>query len=544
MKTIKIVLVLVFIQFVIKINAQVHKEWAAKYTNGYPMPAFVKLDHSGNVYVGACASQSIIVTDYIVIKYNSAGIQQWAKKYNGTGDTMDVLNSMAVDYNTGNVYVTGKSIGNSGDYDIVTIRYNSAGVQKWLKRFDASSDDEGVKVAIDNSGNTYVTGITHSNGLNFDMITIKYDPLGNKLWQKVHNGPDDGDDYSSSIVIDDSANVYIGGYETDPVTSQTNGVVIKYNTDGIRQWTKRYDQLSVYNDMINFLALGAGYLYAGGRIDYNAMYNYDFLILKFDLNGAFQWFSYYDNTGSEIAQGMSVDPSGNSYMTGYSFIPPWLSFVTVKFDASGVKQWARKFSGPGGTTTDNEGNAVTTDNSGNVYSTGQGNSSNFYDYITIKYNSSGVKQWRKRYDFSTLYDAAYDIVVDTLDNVYVTGFGQSNQTSDWNIITIKYSQTISAKPKPEEEENSNIPFKFRLEQNYPNPFNPVTRIDFSIPKQGFVKLVVYDLLGRVIKQIVNENLDAGLHGYDFDASDLSSGVYIYRIEAGDFSDCKKMLLVK
>jgi len=91
--------------------------------------------------------------------------------------------------------------------------------------------------------------------------------------------------------------------------------------------------------------------------------------------------------------------------------------------------------------------------------------------------------------------------------------------------------------------NSN-PINYSLSQNYPNPFNPVTRIDFEIPKKGFVSLKVFDILGREVRTLVFEEKPAGAYSIDFNASDLSSGVYLYRINAGDFSEIKRMILVK
>ena len=89
-----------------------------------------------------------------------------------------------------------------------------------------------------------------------------------------------------------------------------------------------------------------------------------------------------------------------------------------------------------------------------------------------------------------------------------------------------------------------IPKVFSLEQNYPNPFNPTTVIKFGIPKSGLVKLVVYDLLGRTVETLVNEYKEAGSYKADFNATNLASGVYFYRLESGDFTSVKKMLLVK
>ncbi|MBZ0202606.1 MAG: T9SS type A sorting domain-containing protein [Ignavibacteria bacterium] len=89
-----------------------------------------------------------------------------------------------------------------------------------------------------------------------------------------------------------------------------------------------------------------------------------------------------------------------------------------------------------------------------------------------------------------------------------------------------------------------IPASYMLEQNYPNPFNPVTNIKFSVPKSGLVKIVVFDVSGKEIAALVNENLSAGTYNADFDASQLASGVYFYKLESGDFVQTKKMVLVK
>jgi len=92
--------------------------------------------------------------------------------------------------------------------------------------------------------------------------------------------------------------------------------------------------------------------------------------------------------------------------------------------------------------------------------------------------------------------------------------------------------------------NNNIPDKYSLSQNYPNPFNPVTRIDFDIPKAGFVSLKVFDILGREVKTLVNENLQPGSFSVDFNAAELSSGIYFYKIETDGYAAIKKMILFK
>jgi hypothetical protein len=95
-----------------------------------------------------------------------------------------------------------------------------------------------------------------------------------------------------------------------------------------------------------------------------------------------------------------------------------------------------------------------------------------------------------------------------------------------------------------EQISSNVPNGFSLEQNYPNPFNPSAKIRFSIPTKQNVRLTVFDQLGNEVETLVNENLAAGTYEADFDGSGLSSGAYFYRFTAGEFTETKKMILVK
>ena len=88
------------------------------------------------------------------------------------------------------------------------------------------------------------------------------------------------------------------------------------------------------------------------------------------------------------------------------------------------------------------------------------------------------------------------------------------------------------------------PREFSLQQNYPNPFNPATTIEFSLPQSGFVTLKIYNILGEEVATLVSKKLPAGKHKYDLDASNLASGVYLYRIQAGDYVEAKKMILMR
>ena len=101
-------------------------------------------------------------------------------------------------------------------------------------------------------------------------------------------------------------------------------------------------------------------------------------------------------------------------------------------------------------------------------------------------------------------------------------------------------QTITA---VEDEENT-IPTVFKLEQNYPNPFNPSTTIKFAVPERSSVLIKVYDITGSEVATIINEEMEAGWYEKSFNPKALSSGVYLYRMQAGNYVNIKKMLLIK
>ncbi len=95
-----------------------------------------------------------------------------------------------------------------------------------------------------------------------------------------------------------------------------------------------------------------------------------------------------------------------------------------------------------------------------------------------------------------------------------------------------------------EDDQTIIPTVFKLEQNYPNPFNPSTKIKFAVPEKNNVVIKIYDILGSEIVTLVNEEMDAGWYQRSFNANGYSSGIYLFRMEAGNYVNTKKMILLR
>ncbi len=135
-------------------------------------------------------------------------------------------------------------------------------------------------------------------------------------------------------------------------------------------------------------------------------------------------------------------------------------------------------------------------------------------------------------------------------NQYLDNNVEEGQTYTYRIQAYKdsilsaFSNEASLLVTSVEQDGSGIPAQYSISQNYPNPFNPTTTIKFGLPQSGLTKLIIYDIQGRVVQTLINKEMSAGFHTITFDASKLSNGVYFYRIQAGNFNETKKLILLK
>src|SRR5690606_19156836 len=148
---------------------------------------------------------------------------------------------------------------------------------------------------------------------------------------------------------------------------------------------------------------------------------------------------------------------------------------------------------------------------------------------TIILSSNGGDSWH----FQT--NPAFNI---TLYGVDFNGQGIGTAIGGSGMI-LRTSNAVGVEPI-----SSNVPDRFTLGQNYPNPFNPSTKIQFNIPKASFVSMKIYDMLGREVENLVNEQLSPGSYEVEWNAKSLQSGVYFYKLSADGFTEVRKMTLVK
>ncbi|HMU44492.1 MAG TPA: SBBP repeat-containing protein [Ignavibacteriaceae bacterium] len=540
------------------INAQIKESWAVRYDNGgVDKSNAIGIDDFGNVFItGSSNSAGVGTEDYLTIKYNSAGSEEWTSRINGSGGSVDIAYALVID-SSGSIIITGGSVGSGSGYDYFTIKYSSAGDTLWTRRYNGpkNSKDIAYSIALDDSQNIFITGesegLTGTHGIFEDYATVKYNPAGDFQWAARYNGPAGDYDKANSICVDTEGNIYVTGVSDGGSSGSGDPhfdyATIKYNSAGLTQWIRRYNSSNGEDEGVMVKADELGNIFVTGFSSDVSTFA-DYATINYSADGDTTWISRYNGPASndDRASSLAVDNLGNVFVTGKSYGGSITNYdyTTIKYNSLGDSVWVNRYNG--GASDIDGASAVSVDKSGNVYVTGYStNISTAFDYATMKYNTDGDLSWIINYtnsDFSGSSDEPFAMFVDASGIVYVTGM------SALDYAAIKYV------PIPVSVENSprNIPNQFALEQNYPNPFNPTTKIKYTIPSVGtslmkflqFVQLKVYDVIGNEVATLVNEEKPAGSYEVTFDASQLSSGIYFYTLKAGSFTETKKMAMMK
>ncbi len=371
----------------------------------------VAVDGSGNAYItgwtnGSLDGSNAGGTDVFLAKYASDGNQQWIQQFGSADD--DLGYGVAVD-GSGNAYITGHTLGsldgsNAGGLDVFLAKYDSDGNQQWIRQFGSADYDQGWGVAVDGSGNAYITGWTTgslngSNAGGYDVFLAKYASDGTQQWiQQFGSGVED---LAKGVAVDGSGNAYITGWTNGSLTGSNAGdadvFLAKYASDGTQQWIRQFG--SAESDSGTGIGVdGSGNAYitgsTGGSLDGSTAGGTDVFLAKYASDGTQQWIHQFGSDKDDEGTGIAVDGSGNAYITGTtggslngSNAGPDDVFL-AKHGSDGNQQWIRQF----GSADDDQGRGVAVDGSGNAYITGttrgslDGSNAGSYDVFLAKYS--------------------------------------------------------------------------------------------------------------------------------------------------------------
>jgi len=331
----------------IKYDSDGNELWAAWYAASGETPV-IAVDDSCNVYVA-----TTMFGDYATIKYDANGTEVWVARYDGPGNGTDHPLAIAVD-GWGNVYVTGESWGSGTWFDYATIKYGpDSNEPVWVARYNGTANgvDTPYAITIDDSGSVFVTGQSGPLLGHNDYATVKYDSNGKEVWVATYNGPANDDDSATAIALDDSGNVYVTGGSCGTGTYE-DYVTIKYGPDSNAPvWVARYNGPGNSTDWATAITVDdSGNVYVtGGSTGAGADWDYATIKYSSDSNEPL-WVARYEGPGNSTdwARAMALDNSGNVYVTGDSRGSDTdEDCATIKYGPdSNAPVWIARYNGP------------------------------------------------------------------------------------------------------------------------------------------------------------------------------------------------------
>lgn len=348
----------------------------------------VVVDNAGFIYVcGAVHNGNNY--DYRINKYSSSGNLLWQQDYNGTGNADDVATAIALD-DSGNIYVTGTSFGVNSSTDFATLKFDNNGSLLWTIRYNFNNNPEvAIDIIIDNAGDVIVAGTSANNLFNSDFTVVKYNSVtGNQTAVKRHNSPGNGYDVPSEIGVDASNNIFLIGTANSNTTNK-DIKLIAYNSSLVVQWVQYIDRSGSSDEGFgicvdnngNILIAGYSTKSSGGTDFVTAKYN--------STNGSQEWINNKSAlVDSQIAKARKVrcDNNGNLYVVGDADLNGSRDLVVVSYDGNGNIRWEKSYDNPDNGT-DRAAQLVVTDDA--VYATAISNDGTTDRTNTIKFTTKG-----------------------------------------------------------------------------------------------------------------------------------------------------------
>ncbi|UOG73187.1 SBBP repeat-containing protein [Hymenobacter tibetensis] len=520
--------------------------WVARYTgpsaaNTSNEATDLVADAAGNVYVTG-SSYNGSNWNYLTIKYSASGQQLWVARLEGRSDASNST-KIALDA-AGNVFVTGRNtyvLGGTNDY--TTLKYDGAsGQQLWVATYGTSTGYIGTHlptdIAVDAAGNVVITGTSYGGAsTSDDYATVKYNGAsGQQLWATRYTGPGNGNDEANALALDATGNVYVtGAIDSDEVATNQEYATIKYSASGQQLWEARYAGQGPGRsaDVAKDIAVdAAGDVYVTGETENSKLfYNEDYATVKYaGASGQQLWVAIYNSSNdlSDSATDLVVDALGNVYVAGtsYSDTSTDADYTTVKYAAaSGQQLWEARYAGI--TKGFDQPSDLTVDAAGDVYITGNSNE----DYATVKYAAaSGQQLWEVRYNGpNSLNDAPASVAVNSVGNVFVTGASFNSAFSNADFATIKYVQASGSTSLALATVRATSVTSSKHVQDlsvYPNPMVGQASVSFRPVQDGAAQVLVYNQQGRQVASLYNGTVHKGQrYTLALDGQKLAPGLY-------------------
>ncbi len=367
-----------------------------------------------------------------------------------------------------------------------------------------------------------------------DASLIKTDVNGDTMWTKTFGENDWCSDVQQTI---DDGYIITGIRGLWGAEDRGDVLLIKTNANGDTMWTKIFGGSSGDWGSAVQQTTDGGYIITGSTDSFGA--GGDVWLIKTDANGDTMWtktFGGSNGDGSSAVQQTTDDGyiiTGTTGSFGAGDGDVWL----IKTDANGDTMWTKTFGG----TKDDEGVSVqqTTDGGYIIVGSTESFGAGGVDVWLIKTDTNGDEIWSKTFGGSE-GDVGNDVQQTTDGGYIITGSTSSFSAGGADIWLIK----VDADPPLGIENPSAYINNYYLYNNYPNPFNPTTTIRFDLPKSSFVTLKIFDTLGREITTLINEKRPAGEYTVEWNGKGLPSGIYLYCLKAGEFTETRKLILQK
>ncbi len=477
----------------------------------------------------------------IIVGYGHSSAQSdtlWTRTYGGEGS--DFGNSARLTSDGGYIFCGGTgSFGEGGDAYIIKTDEN--GDTLWTKNYGGSGWDDAISVREISDGNYAFIGFTDYDPLNNsgNVYLVKINSNGDTLWTRTHGGEGEITGHSFQQTSDDG--FIIVGRAPSPDNSEKLGIyLIKTDESGDTVWTKKFgsDTYDWYGESIQQTADG-GYIIGGGVVYWTN--RADFLLIKTDANGDTLWTRTYGGSGFRYCYSLIQASDGSYILAGSDYINGTLSISVIKTDEDGEVVWSNRYHAENSWVTMLDGRETIkqTQDGGYIIAGTCDTPSNSADIYLIRTDADGDILWE---NFIGGPDEERGrSIQQTPDGGYILG-GQTSSFGNGyeDFWLIRLSSEIVAV----DDDADLLPYSILVYQNYPNPFNASTTIRYNLSEPSDVTVDIFDLLGRKVETLVEKRHKAGYHQTTWNADALPSGVYYYRVKAGDYSETKKMLLLK